>query len=83
MSPSPSSGKVTLKVRGPVTEQPPPVLAFIDLTGASVARGRNLASLRLQLPKDFELAQPQPPLVSFILEESVNATTVGRRPMEP
>ncbi len=76
-------GKVLLKVRGPVTEQLPPVLAFIDLTGASVARGRNLAPLRLQLPKDFELAQPQPPLVSFLLDDSVTATPVGRVLTEP
>jgi len=62
-------GKTTLKLIGPVTEQAPPVLAFIDLTRGNLARGRNLEPLRLQLPKDFELAQPTAQLVSFYLDE--------------
>jgi hypothetical protein len=61
--------KVTLKLIGPVMEQTPPVLAFIDLTSGNLARGRNFSPLRLQLPKDFQLADPTPPLVSYHLDE--------------
>jgi hypothetical protein len=62
-------GKVTLKLIGPATDQPPPVLAFVDLTRGNLARGRNLEPLRLQLPKDFQLVQPTTSLVTFYLEE--------------
>lgn len=60
-------GKVTLKVVGPGGEEPPPVLAFIDLTKGNVGRGRNLEPLRLQLPRDFQLAQ-ETPIVPFFLD---------------
>jgi len=66
-------GKAMLKLIGPVTEQAPPVIAFIDLTRGNLARGRNLEPLRLQLPKDFQLAQPTAPLVSFYLDEAERA----------
>ena len=61
--------KATLKLIGPVMEQTPPVLAFVDLTSGNLARGRNFGHLRLQLPKDFQLVNPTPPLVSFQLDE--------------
>ena len=61
--------KVTLKLIGPATDQPPPVLAFVDLTRGNLARGRNLEPLRLQLPKDFQLVQPTTALVTFYLDE--------------
>jgi hypothetical protein len=61
--------KTTLKVIGPVTEQAPPVLAFIELTSGNLARGRNIGQLRLQLPKDFQLADPTLPPVSYFLDE--------------
>lgn len=67
-------GKAMLKLIGPVTEQAPPVIAFIDLTRGNLARGRNLEPLRLQLPKDFQLAQPTAPLVSFNLDEAERPT---------
>jgi hypothetical protein len=73
------ASKVTLNLIGPVTEQPPPVLAFVDLTTGNLARGRNMEPLRLQLPKDFQLAQPATPLVSFYLEEIERATTTGQK----
>jgi hypothetical protein len=46
------------------------VIAFVDLTRGNLARGRNLEPLRLQLPKDFQLAQPAAPLVSFYLDDA-------------
>jgi hypothetical protein len=63
------AGKVKLKLIGPVTQQPPPVLAFVDLTAGNLARGRNLQPLRLQLPKDFQLVEPASVFVPFYLEE--------------
>ena len=63
------SGKVELRLLGPAGEEPPPVLAFIDLTGTQHFRGRNLEPLRLQLPKDFTLVHSSPPVVAFYLEE--------------
>jgi hypothetical protein len=62
-------GKVSLRLLGPATETPPPVLAFVDLTAGNYARGRNLEPVRLQLPKDFQLVQSSSLLVAFILEE--------------
>ena len=70
-------GKVTLKLIGPASEQVPPVLAFVDLTSGNLARGRNLEPLRLQLPKDFQLAQPATPLVAFYLDD-ITITTPER-----
>jgi len=61
--------KVGLKLIGPVMDQTPPVLAFIDLTSGNLARGRNVGQLRLQLPKDFQLADATLPPVSFYLDE--------------
>jgi hypothetical protein len=62
-------GKMTVRVIGPAGEEPPPVLAYVDLTKGTHGRGRNLEPLRLQLPKDFQLADSTPPLVTFYLDE--------------
>jgi hypothetical protein len=62
-------GRVSLRLIGPATETPPPVLAFVDLTAGNYARGRNLEPVRLQLPKDFQLVQNATLLVPFMLEE--------------
>jgi hypothetical protein len=71
-------GKVTLRIQGPAGEETPPVLAFVDLTGGTFGRGRNLEPVRLQLPKEFQLAQETPPLVSFMLEPAERPATVSR-----
>jgi hypothetical protein len=65
---SPQAGRITIKVIGPAGEEPPAVLAFLDLTRADLGRGRNVEPLRLQLPKDFQLLQDAPQLVAFYLE---------------
>jgi hypothetical protein len=72
-------GKVKLRLQGPAGEEAPPVIAFIDLTAGTFGRGRNLEPIRLQLPKEFTLAQETPPLVSFILEpvEPTAAVSTG------
>lgn len=72
------SGKVTVRVIGPASEEPPTVLAFVDLTGGSGARGRNVEPLRLQLPKDFQLVQPTNAVVAFQLDELDRMTTTSR-----
>jgi hypothetical protein len=66
-------GKVSLRLMGPATDAMPPVLAFVDLTSGTYARGRNLEPVRLQLPKDFQLVQNTSPLVAFTLEEPDSA----------
>src|SRR5437867_4101922 len=47
------AGKVTLKVTGPATDEPPAVVAYIDLTGRKFEPGLYADEpLKLQLPKD-------------------------------
>lgn len=60
--------RVALRLIGPASEETPNVLAFVDLTSGTFARGRNLEPLRLQLPKDFQLVHTTP-LIAFYLEE--------------
>jgi hypothetical protein len=60
--------KVALRLIGPASEETPTVLAFVDLTTGTFARGRNLEPLRLQLPKDFQPVQTTP-LIAFTLDE--------------
>lgn len=73
-----NTGKVTVRVIGPASEEPPTVLAFVDLTGGSCARGRNVEPLRLQLPKDFQLVHPTNAVVAFQLDELDRMTTISR-----
>jgi hypothetical protein len=61
------SGRVSLRVQGPVQEEPPRVNAFIDLTRARFVSGGNHEPLQIQLPKDFQLAQDPPRVVAFEL----------------
>lgn len=61
-------GRVNLRVQGPAGDETPPVTAYIDLTSGNFSRGRNLEPIRLQLPKEFQLAQEAPPMVGFTLE---------------
>jgi hypothetical protein len=72
---TPLAGKVVLRVIGPAGEEPPAVLAFVDLTHGDFAQGRNREPLRVQLPRDFQLAQEPPPLVTFYLEPLAPAAT--------
>jgi hypothetical protein len=70
---------VTLRLIGPASEEQPTVLAFIDLTSATFARGRNLEAVRVQLPKDFQLVHT-PPLIPFHLEEAERPTAASAEP---
>ncbi len=61
---------VKLKLLGPAGDEPPVVQAYVDLTRGTFARGRNVEPLRLQLPRDFQLAQDAPQRIAFHLDPS-------------
>jgi hypothetical protein len=75
------AGKVALKLIGPVTEQPPPVVAFVDLTTGNLTRGKNFLPVRLQLPKDFQLVEPTTVWAWCYLEEIDRPALTGQKPM--
>jgi hypothetical protein len=60
--------RIDLRVMGPAGDEPPVVRAYIDLTLGTFGRGRNVEPVRLQLPRDYQLAQDGPPRVEFLLE---------------
>jgi len=70
------AGKISIRVVGPASDEKPPVLAFIELTGTNLARGRNLEPVRLQLPKDFTLLHNSTPIIAFFLDESDRPVTI-------
>lgn len=61
-------GRVTLTVEGPAGDEPPPVLAFIDLTRHKFEQGLHHEPIRLQLPGECRLVQDAPRLVPFRLD---------------
>lgn len=61
------AGRITLKLLGPIKEEPPKVYAFLDLTKGTFRSGLNHEPLQLQLPKDFTLLQEPPRVVAFEL----------------
>lgn len=81
------AGKVSLKVQGPDGEAPPAVAAYVDLTGRKFEAGLYADEpLRLQLPKDFHLAQNQPRSASFRLspvDPPVKERDLGERGVLP
>jgi hypothetical protein len=70
---SPHDGRVTVRVTCPSAEEFPAVLAFVDLTRGEFIKGRNREPVRLQLPRDAQLAQ-ETPVVTFYLDP-IEATT--------
>lgn len=72
------AGKITVRVIGPAAEAPPPVIPFLDLTAGKFEAGLYADEpLRLQLPKDFKLAQDPPRSAAFELVPT-NAAGKGR-----
>jgi hypothetical protein len=51
------AGKVSLRLLGPLQDEPPRVRAFIDLSKGRFISGLNNEPLQIQLPKGFQLAQ--------------------------
>jgi hypothetical protein len=68
------AGKITLRLVGPFGEEAPAVTAFVDLGGRKWEPGLYEEPLKLQLPKDFQLAQSPPRLVAFQLVMPEQAT---------
>jgi hypothetical protein len=66
--PTPTAGKVTVRVIGPASDENPQVQAFVDLTHGEFEPGRNREPLRLQLPRDYQSASEGQQLVTFTLE---------------
>jgi hypothetical protein len=66
--PAGQPGRVSLRLLGPAGDEPPVVQAYVDLTQGGFGRGRNVAPLRLQLPRDFQLTQDAPPRIAFQLD---------------
>lgn len=77
------ASKISLRVEGPATEAPPAVVAYIDLTERKLDPGLYADEpLRVQLPKDFQLAQKPPRSASFRLApmEAANKNDSLRAP---
>lgn len=55
------AGKITLRLLGPAAEEPPAVVAYIDLSGRKWDAGLYEEPLRLHLPRDFQPAPNQAP----------------------
>jgi hypothetical protein len=64
------SSRVTLRVQGPVQEEPPKVFVFIDLSRGRYDSGLNHEPLQIQLPKDFQLAEDPPRVATFELRKA-------------
>jgi hypothetical protein len=68
-------GRVTVRLRGPASEEAPKVSAYIDLTApgkfaVTGVSGLYDEPLQVQLPMGFQLAQPLPRFVAFELVPS-------------
>jgi hypothetical protein len=62
------AARILLRVTGPAQDEAPAVLAFIDLSGRKFEPGLYADEpVRLQLPKDFQLAQTPPRSAAFQL----------------
>jgi len=62
------AGQITLRVQGPILDEPPKVHVYIDLTRGRFTTGNNHEPLQIQLPKDIQLAQEAPRSVAFDLQ---------------
>ena len=62
-----NSGRMNLKLWGPVQEETPRIYAFVDLTRGRFTSGLNHEPLQLQLPKDCSLEQEPTRVVAFEL----------------
>jgi hypothetical protein len=73
------AGRISLRVRGPAGDEAPAVVAYIDLGGRKWETGLYEETLRLQLPRDYQLAQGPPRRVAFQLVP-VEATAKSGEP---
>lgn len=81
------SAKIPLRVRGPAGESRPRVVAFVDLCDeAYEPRLYECEPVRLQLPKDFQLAQDPPRSGAFRLARlptHASSATAAAQPTAP
>jgi hypothetical protein len=69
------AAKISLRLQGPASEETPAVVVYVDLTSRKLEPGLYADEpLRLQLPKDFQLAQKPPRSASFKLVPVETAT---------
>jgi hypothetical protein len=62
------SSRVSLRLQGPVQEEPPKIHLFVDLTVGRFDSGKQNEPLQIQLPKDFVLVDEAPRVVTFDLQ---------------
>jgi hypothetical protein len=68
-------GKINVRLTGPAGEDVPAVVAFVDLTaGRKWEPGLYEEPIKLQLPKDFQLAQTSQRSIAFQLVPNENAS---------
>jgi len=72
------AGKVSLRVTCLTAEEVPSVVAFVDLTHGDFTSGRNREPVRLQLPREAQLAQDASPVVTFYLDPIEHTATTER-----
>src|SRR5208283_2488261 len=72
---SPQVARVNLKVMSPTADEAPSMTAYVDLTRGEFTPGRNKEPLRVQLPRDAQLAQDVLPLITFYLDPIEPAAT--------
>jgi hypothetical protein len=63
-----ADGHVAVSIEGPAADEPPAVLAYVDLTRRKFAAGSHEEPLRLQLPGDYHVTQGASRPVRFRLE---------------
>ncbi len=71
--------KLTVRVRGPIQDQPPAVYAFVDLTKARALAGLTTEPVQVFLPQDFQFEQDLPRKVGIELV----AEGQGKNPPAP
>jgi hypothetical protein len=79
--PDERNGKVTLKVTGPIQDEPPRASVYIDLTKARLLSGLNNEPVQVQLPPGFTLEGPPPRGISFELRPA-DFSPEGLRPAD-
>ncbi len=72
------AGKMTLRLAGPPSEEPPVVVAYVDLSGRRWEPGLYDEPVKLHIPKDYRLLDEAPGRVSFRLVNSRDAALPER-----
>ena len=77
----PGTGKVALRIWGPMAAEPPAVVAYVDLACRKFESGFYADEpLRVQLPNECQLAQPPPKAAPFRLVPIADSMAPPRQP---